>query len=1443
MSGGSSLPAPDRLVLGVDIGSVSVALVAVDPDGGHVVHEEYALHRGDVRGTLEGLGAAVSFARVSAVAATASCARIVRATRFYAATVAGIRAARELHGDLDALLVIGGEKFHMVRFGPGGVYEECRGSSPCAAGTGSFLDQQARRLGLDGSAAVSRTALMSRGAPLKIASRCSVFAKTDLIHAQQQGNSLEEICNGLCHGLAANVVDTLLGGQPAPRGRIVFAGGVSRNDAVRGHLEQMMERKLEVDRHSHVYGALGAALLLVDELESGRACVGDGALAGAEDLLHAAADDRVYVHAPLELSRSEYPDFSAGEHELYHPRGGRGAAAVEVDVCQELRAGDVLRVLLGIDIGSTSTKAVLIDAEPAEGRGDRVLAGFYTQTAGQPLVATQGLLEAIEGLSRARGVELRIEGVATTGSGRKLVGAIVGADEVIDEITAHARAAYELDPEVDTIIEIGGQDAKFTTLRDGRVTLSIMNNVCAAGTGSFIEEQSNRLGCRLVDCAKRTRGRRAPLTSDCCTVFMERDVNHYLASGYEVDEVLAATLHAICENYLRKVARESAIGRRVCFQGATAKNRSLVAAFEQRLKRPIFVSRHCHLTGAIGAALLLTEQSREATSFRGLGIHREAIGVRDEVCTLCKNHCKLKLATVRGEQVAYGMLCGRDYAVERYVSANKSGFDLLVSLRKHYEQPPVVPRRPVTIGLPTSVSLHEDLPMWRRFFATLGVRTVTSGDRDVLSFGKRLAGAEFCAPIAVYHGQVAKLASAADFVFSPFYLEEGERPGKPRRNYCYYSQFAGSLAATIPDETIRTKLLTPVIKNRESVVVRTRALHEALRPVLGAGLGWREVDRAYREAVEYAAERRATLPRIMKEARAAAPDELSVVLLGRPYTVLSASMNKGIPDLFAARGVRCFFQSMLEAGAADTEAIAPLLGAIHWAYPAQTLAAAEVVGRSPGLYPVIITSFKCAPDSCALESLRRILDGHGKPYLILQLDEHDSQVGYETRIEAALRSFRNHHAGGGGAPGDRGCPRKGGSAAVRTTLRANPERLGSMRERCVLLPNWDRYACTMMAANFRHQGIDAHVLEEDALLITQSLRHNSGQCIPLNVIVEDFRAWVTRHDVEPARAALWIHSSQMGCNIGAFPLVMQGLLESLGGGFESSRVYVGQITGKDVSLRAIANQYIVFLCAGNLRRMGCRVRPYELNPGETDRVIEESLARLTEAFELGREILPVVRAVVGRFEAIPRRQERRPKVALFGDFYARDNDVFNQGVIARIEAEGGEVVTTPYSEYTKLIAGAYLRKWVREGKYKQAAEGRVVLGGATLLERRFLREFERVLGPSPRVPKASPAEILARYRVTPQHTGESFDNLVKIHHLIAAYPDIALFVQLSPAFCCPSLVTEAMTREIRARTGVPVATVTYDGTRAEKNDVIVPYLHFLREDVRRGKRVVASARP
>jgi len=1019
-------------------------------------------------------------------------------------------------------------------------------------------------------------------------------------------------------------------------------------------------------------------------------------------------------------------------------------------------------------------------------------------------------------MTEKKNIGLRIIGAATTGSGRKFAGKIIGADIVIDEITAHARAACEIDPDVDTIIEIGGQDSKFTTLKNGRVTFSIMNNVCAAGTGSFIEEQARKLGCPLADYSSRAEGQRSPIVSDRCTVFMERDMNHYLSEGYTVDEVLASVLHAIRENYLTKVAIEGNIGNTILFQGATAKNRALVAAFEQRLQKPIHVSRYCHLTGALGAALSLRDQGIRKTGFRGIALHNKSIRVTSEVCELCTNHCKITVADVGGEKVAFGFLCGREYDTKRYVNQNPSGFDLLKE-RKRIFASKSVPEvsEAITIGLPAALHIHEDLPFWKKFFDELYIRTVTSENyTDALKEGKHIANAEFCAPMAALHGHVRYLMDRSDYVFLPFYLERKAARKGVRRQYCYYTQFSPSLISVLDDGKAGEKLLTPLVHSLHGSIRTKIELHSMLKSITGSRIGFLDVSRAYDRACEYKDYCLGQWKEIYQKELGERRD-LSVVLLGRPYTILSRSMNKGIPDMFASLGIRVFFQDMLPSSSEEVGPVQKLLDEIHWHYASEILRAAQVVALSKGVYPVLVTSFRCSPDSFAIDYFKKIMEAHEKPYLILQLDEHASSVGYETRIEAAIRSFENHFSE---KPAKR-------IACYAPSL--SPSKEKSLSDKTLIIPNWDDITLKFVVANLRREGIDARLMEESQVTIQKSLRHNTGQCIPLNIIAQEFVDYVGAHDLNPEKTLLWMVSSQIACNIGMFAHHLKRLFHSCGNGMEKAGVYVGGMSFMDISLRLPINTYFAYMFGGLIRKIGCRIRPYEKEPGATDRVLKRGVDILVDAFLGNRSKEEALAEVISSFEAIDISQDQKPKVAIFGDLYVRDNDVMNQNLIPFIEKHNGEVIVTPYSSYVQMIARAYLKKWFFEGNYLDVLSSKALLSTVTRLERVYHKYFGKILeNPAPEY-NEDPEDILSPYHVRIEHTGESMDNLLKIFYIKKHHPDVSLFVQTSPAFCCPSLVTEAMAKEIERKTGVPIVSITYDGTSTNKNEAVIPYLTYL----------------
>ncbi len=710
---------PDQeSVLGVDVGSVSLSLVQLDFEG-KILRRFYQFHKGNISDTFSEAAKVFDLSGIRRIACTSSTNCLnKKLTQNYNSQVAIIAAARFLCREAVSVLHIGAEKFMLINFDINGNYQSTKINTSCAAGTGSFLDQQAGRLNLSGIGELCERALKNQEEVPYIASRCTVFANTDIIHAQQRGFSVGAICDSLCKGLAENIINTVFKKEP-PAFPLLMTGGVSKNLVVRGYLEKQLNTTFLHNENSHLFGALGAGLMLLKEKADGNPLN----INSFEDILIQADTEKQYFHKPLSLNLAGHPGFSNEESYQFTPVISGHPAVVEVDIYSELEPNAEYLVYTGIDIGSTSTKAILID------KTKKVIAGFYTYTSGKPVSAVKSIFEAIDNVSGEKNIKVTILSVGTTGSGRKFIGKIINADLIIDEISSHARAAFELNPDTDTIIEIGGQDAKFTLMQNGSVTFSQMNSVCAAGTGSFIEEQARKLNCSLSDYAQMVENVSAPLASDRCAVFMGRDINQLLNIGYSSNEILATVLHSVTENYLQKVATEASIGQNICFQGATAKNKSLIAAFEQRLKKPVFVSKYCHLTGALGTALMLQEQNKNETGFRGIKLYHEEIAIENETCNFCTNNCCISLTTVSGEKVAFGFMCGRDYETQHYISRQKTGFDLLKNRHKIFSSEAVSNiKQDITIGIPASLHLFEELTLWKRFFNNLGIRTITSED-------------------------------------------------------------------------------------------------------------------------------------------------------------------------------------------------------------------------------------------------------------------------------------------------------------------------------------------------------------------------------------------------------------------------------------------------------------------------------------------------------------------------------------------------------------------------------------------------------------------------------------------------------------------------------------------------------------------------------------------
>ena len=1442
-------PPLDRLFLGIDIGSVSFSYALIDLNR-TILHSGYLFHHGDIYGQLRGTLKNLDLSRVQQVAYNHKAADFFTAGVSVNEQVSQIEGALFEQTDIGSMFVIGGETFGLILFDEQNRYRRYIANSSCAAGTGGFLDQQAERLGLSGSAELSRLADTFQGEPPKIATRCAVFAKTDLIHCQQQGYSLEAICAGLSKGLAHTITDTLVKGVTL-REPVLVVGGVSNNHKVMQYLSDTVGSSLVIPHHSAITGAIGCALMAQrrasDVLRSVPFSVGT--------LLNQQNQSKHYFFAPLTPRLSVIPDFAAHPNYISH--------GVEVDQYHLPAHKGRIPVYLGIDIGSTSTKAVVTCADNVH----LILYGLYTRTSGQPIKAVQRLLRVLREIEEQHALHFDFCGVGTTGSGRKFIHKVVHADLAVDEITAHARAAYALNPSVDTVIEIGGQDAKFTVMENGQVTFSAMNYVCAAGTGSFIEEQAKRLDVALADYAKMALGTPAPLTSDRCTVFMERDLNHYLSLGYAKEELLAAALHSVTDNYLSKVARLDKIGHVICFQGATAKNAALVASFEQKLEKPIFVSPYCHLTGALGVCLQLQEKGVRETRFRGIDFYKETPTVTEEVCDLCNNHCKLNKIALADENIVWGFLCGRDEADTKQRPANQNGFDLLSNRRRifdpsapqdvaelppspssegiygveielaisrfkasfelnilnlrhklfafgHEELPVNRGKDTITIGIPATIYLLEHLPFWKLFFGKLGYRVYVAPPRgDLLAKGTEIAGAEFCAPLAYWHGLALEVSRHADYLFVPVMLGGGETATPTY--YCYYSNYAAALLQNNSALRLGQKCISPLIDFSEPAIQNVQRLYESLPRKLRFIQTPGEIQEAYNQSWLWFTNRKGLLAEIFRQQRTLSGD-IAVVLLGRPYVVMDPVLNKNIPEKFNELGLQTFFQDMLPNSAVGKDRPGrEYIDWNHWKYGAQILTSAEYVAQTPGLYPVYLSAFKCSPDSFVLNYFKEIMDAYRKPYLILQIDEHGSAVGYETRIESVVETFRSHS--------------RHSSQVPRQKQQKSVSRL-PFQGQTILVPNFDSLSCSLICASLQHAGYLARLIEETPTTVVSSLRLNDGQCLPLSCIIQGAVETIEKNNLKPENTALFLNMLfPAACNLPQYPLMAKKLLEQWGHGFEKVEVFASEIRMKEFPLELIHDVYCSYLLGGLLRKIGCRLRPYERNPGETERAIEDARLRLCRCFVTGESKEAVFKEIVADFSRIPLAQlpGTRPKAAIIGDLYVRDNEVFNQGLIADLESYGAEVVTAPFTYIVRLILGRDIRSLWEDGRYLSSVGNKFLVEVLESTERRFYQAANPVLQEDVHSCNGEINDWLKKYYISLNHGGETAHNILKIFSLLHHYQHITLFIHVNPLFCCPAMISEALFKTIEKDIGIPIVSLVYDGTTVRRNESLAPYLHYI----------------
>jgi predicted CoA-substrate-specific enzyme activase len=895
------------------------------------------------------------------------------------------RSMHALYPQVRTVFEMGGQTSKYIRLGVtldsdhlGILDYQC--STECAAGTGSFIDQQASRLLYE----IEDVGVAACGASCaaRVAGRCSVFAETDMIHAQQKGYTADQILRGLCEAVARNFKSSIVKGrQVVPP--VAFVGGVALNAGVRAAVREVFRLResdfLVPELHCWMT-ALGASMLVAggtDKSTTGTFRRLRGKTAGTEEFptTQALSLDHVTL-----LRDSVLP--------LQLPEAG----------CR----GDTY---LGIDVGSVSTNLVLIDSM------GNLLKEIYVPTAGHPIEVVSAALREIE---EELGARVNIRGVGTTGSGRELIGELTGADTVNDEITAHKTGAMHVCcqlgmPLVDTILEIGGQDSKFIRIRDGVVVDFTMNEACAAGTGSFLEEQAEKLGVAIKgEFAELALSSRSPIRlGERCTVFMARDVSSLLLKGAGVADLCAGLAYSVALNYLNRVVRGRNLGNVIYFQGGTAYNDAVAAAFSVILKKPIVVPPHNGVIGAIGMALIARDRmlaSGETSRFRGFDLNRVNFISRDFACRACSNNCEMKEFVIDGEKSYWGDQCSDKFRKRSRTDRQSVIEDLLSWRDKWLEaslEPPTEGRN--TVGIPRAMFFYDQFPFWCTYLQELGYDVAVSPPTDgrVAADGEGLAIAQPCFPIQVAHGHVrALLKQGVDYILLPNVVDAETPFMQVESKLCPWNQTLPFVVRAVEklETDLSGKLLCPTIHFRQG----QKHVREELR-ILASTL--RRSEAASDAAVENAYRAQKNFRETVQQAGEAALQVLSatrepaIVLLGRPYSIYDRAVCCDIP-----RKLRTFYGINvlpLDFLPLDREDVSQINDNMYWHSGRLILAAARFTKRIPGLHLIYISNFKCGPDSYLKSFLE---DASGRPSLVLQFGGHSNDAGYITRCEAYLDS-------------------------------------------------------------------------------------------------------------------------------------------------------------------------------------------------------------------------------------------------------------------------------------------------------------------------------------------------------------------------------------------------------------------------------------------------------
>lgn len=1157
------------------------------------------------------------------------------------------------------LVSAGGETLMVYKLDEKGRVIEVRSGNKCASGTGEFFLQQLKRMDLSVEDAMN---IADGSNPYKVAGRCSVFCKSDCTHALNKGAPKSRVVSGLCKMMAGKISELL---KSEDQGSVLLVGGSASNHIMVRFLEDE-GFDIVIPEHSRCFEALGAAIWALSHETKPVPKADDLFVEGEQDFSR---------HLPLKdaLSRVRFME----------------------PIRDKARDGD--DCILGLDVGSTTTKAVLVR------RSDRaILAGIYLRTNGDPVGASR---KCYEGIASQIDVPINITGLGVTGSGRQIAGLHALTPAVINEIIAHARAAAHFDPDVDTIFEIGGQDAKYTYLTNGVASDYAMNEACSAGTGSFLEESAlESLNLKVEDIGDLAmEGDGPPNFSDQCAAFIGSDIKTAIQSGISKANIAAGLVYSICMNYLNRVKGNRPVGAKVFMQGGVCYNKAVPVAMASLTGREIVVPPEPGLMGAYGVALeTLSQQELGQVPTQSFDLktlaEREVVYEEPFVCAggreKCDRKCTISRIRMDGKVYPFGGVCNKYYnIISRNKDVDVASLDL-VALREKllFETagrfvPEAVKPNGKRIGINLSLMTNTLLPLYEGFFRTLGYELVLPDGTD--PEGCLMEGAAFCWPVEQAHGTLKTLLDKKpDAVFLPHIKAFPVPGGDDVRVSCPFVQSEPyTLKAAFP-ELSELDVLSPVLdmtKGYEAaepdfMEMGRRLGHNdrEIRLAFEAGL---KAQRAFHEACREAGKR------VLEEIEASS-EGFSVVLFGRPYNAFSRMGNMGIPKKFASRGYRVIPMDFLPLESENAQ------DNMYWASGQLILKAARFVRGHERLFGAYITNFSCGPDSFLISYFRDVMGQ--KPSLTLELDSHTADAGVDTRIEAFIDVVKRY------------------DDMIRRGIQISSEeepfqtaRLETVAGKiAVVLPDGSKYpldhpkvkvlvpsmgeiGARMLAATLEYVGVKTVALppaNEKELALGRTVA-SCKECLPLLLTAGSLIRYVEEEWNGEDILVNFMPETSGPCRFGQYNIMMREIVRKK----RLDRITMLSLTSENsyagFGVKFALRAWHSIVLSDVLDDIYSAILAIAKDPEHGIRVFREISETLIDsiAHDPWKVLKRKIQEAAKLLSTLPRKcdLDEIPSVALIGEIYVRRDRFSRQRLVERISKQGFWVRTAPVAEWIR----------------------------------------------------------------------------------------------------------------------------------------------------------------